>query len=204
MLPKQKVIAGIAVLLAVAAGIGIYFATKSTTISALNFTSADGALSVRADRMTVSGGWGSLAELTNAYIDLNDLSGTGPASARELNIQKALSAEHFSGFPGGSPARIKASPVTIRIYRGKTIVTQFIAREGEIDLDKGLVVLTKEARSLSGDTLLVAEKIVFSPASASVAAERFVLQKPDRRLEGSSLTLDTQLLSQAGAGNVPR
>ena len=165
-------------------------------------------ISIKADKFTIEKkkmgffrlGLLNVARFKNAVIDIyGQRIGSGEAPGKPnthtqnsgMSFKELFTREALPSFSVKRVSSIMIEPICLNLYDGKSLISQIRASSANIRLRKRDILFEGDVRVKSGSASLKTDHLIFMPENGLLKAERhFILETPEKRLEGERLTTD--------------
>ena len=174
-------------------------------------------ISIKADKFTIEKkklgffrlGLLNVARFRNAVIDIyGERMGSGkdalpmstaqapgkpntPTQNSGMSFKELFTREALPSFSVKRVSSIMIEPICLNLYDGKSLISQITASFANIRLRKRDILFEGDVCVKSGSASLKSDHLILMPENGLLRAERhFVLETPEKRLEGERLTTD--------------
>ena len=165
-------------------------------------------ISIRADKFTIEKkklgffrlGLLNVARFRNAVIDIyGERSGGSKDPGKSqadtqssgINFRELFTEETFPSFPAKRISSIMIEPICLNLYDGKSLITEIKSSSAKIRLRKRDILFEGDVLVKSGSAGLKTNHLILLPENGLLKAGRhFILETPEKRLEGERLTTD--------------
>ena len=111
-----------------------------------------------------------------------------------ISFSELFTGEALPSFSVKRISSIMIEPVCLNLYDGKSLISQITASSANIRLRKRDILFEGDVLVKSGLASLKSDHLILMPENGALRAERhFVLETPEKRLEGERLTTDLYL-----------
>ena len=165
-------------------------------------------ISIKADKFTIEKkklgffrlGLLNVARFKNAVIDIyGQRIGSGEAPGKSqadtqsagISFKELFTREALPSFSVKRVSSIIIEPIYLNLYDGRSLISQITASSANIRLRKRDILFEGDVCVKSGSASLKSDHLILMPENGLLRAERhFVLETPEKRLEGERLTTD--------------